>query len=69
MNFRALWPTDLRIVFVEEISLAVTYRPSYMKVKSAWVPHFRFRKTSTQNAAEAYGTKAVMLTEGKPTKE
>ncbi len=36
------------------------------KVKSAVVPHFRFRKASTQNSAEAYGVKAVMMTGRKP---
>ncbi len=34
----------------------------FAKVKSAVVPCFRFRKASTQNAAEAYGVKAVMMT-------
>ena len=34
----------------------------FSKVKSAVVPHFAFRKKSTQNAAEAYGVKAVMMT-------
>jgi hypothetical protein len=35
-------------------------------VKSAIVPGFRFRKQSTQNAAESYGVKAVMMTATKP---
>ena len=30
--------------------------------KSAVVPNFRFKKAATQNAAEAYGVKAVMMT-------
>jgi hypothetical protein len=30
------------------------------------VPRFRFRKESTQDAAEAYGVKAVMMTALKP---
>ncbi len=34
----------------------------FSKVRSAVVPNFRFRKASTQNAAEAYGVKAVMMT-------
>jgi len=34
----------------------------FTRVKSAVVPRFRFRKQSTQNSAEAYGVKAVMLT-------
>jgi hypothetical protein len=34
----------------------------FTKVRSAVVPGFRFRKESTQNAAEAYGVKAVMMT-------
>ena len=39
----------------------------FKKAKSAVVPHFRFKQTSTQNAAEAYGVKAVMMTASKPT--
>lgn len=31
-------------------------------MRSAVVPGFRFRKASTQDAAEAYGVKAVMVT-------
>lgn len=38
----------------------------FTKVRSAVVPGFRFRKDSTQNAAEAYGVKAVMMTASKP---
>lgn len=38
----------------------------FQKVKSAVVPHFRFRKESTQSSAEAYGVKAVMMTGRKP---
>ena len=38
----------------------------FAKVKTAVVPRFRFRKTSTQNSAEAYGVKAVMVTALKP---
>ncbi len=30
------------------------------------VPRFRFRKAATQNSAEAYGVKAVMMTGLKP---
>ena len=41
----------------------------FKKVKSAVVPHFRFKKASTQNAAEAFGVKAVMMTGGKPPEE
>ena len=38
----------------------------FKKVKSAVVPNFRFRKDATQNAAEGYGVKAVMMTAIKP---
>jgi hypothetical protein len=38
----------------------------FTKVRSAVVPGFRFRKGSTQNAAESYGVKAVMMTAVKP---
>ena len=38
----------------------------FTRVRSAVVPGFRFRKQSTQDAAEAYGVKAVMMTALKP---
>ncbi len=38
----------------------------FTRVKSAVVPRFRFRKQSTQNSAEAFGVKAVMMTAQKP---
>jgi hypothetical protein len=38
----------------------------FTRVRSAVVPGFRFRKPSTQNSAEAYGVKAVMMTAVKP---
>jgi hypothetical protein len=38
----------------------------FTRVKSAVVPRFRFRKQSTQDSAEAYGVKAVMMTAVKP---
>ncbi len=38
----------------------------FARVRSAVVPHFRFRQDSTQNSAEAYGVKAVMMTASKP---
>jgi hypothetical protein len=38
----------------------------FKRVKSVVVPHFRFRKQSTQNSAEAYGVKAVLFTATKP---
>jgi hypothetical protein len=38
----------------------------FARVRSAVVPRFRFRKESTQDAAEAYGVKAVMMTALKP---
>ena len=34
----------------------------FTRVRSAVVPQFKFRKGSTQNSAEAYGVKAVMMT-------
>lgn len=34
----------------------------FTKIRSAVVPRFRFRKEATQDAAESYGVKAVMLT-------
>jgi hypothetical protein len=38
----------------------------FKRARSAVVPRFRFRKPSTQAAAEAYGVKAVMMTALKP---
>jgi hypothetical protein len=38
----------------------------FTRVRSAVVPNFRFRRHSTQNSAEAYGVKAVMMTALKP---
>ena len=38
----------------------------FRRVKSVVVPRFRFRHVSTQNAAEAYGVKAVLMTAEKP---
>jgi hypothetical protein len=38
----------------------------FSRVKSAVVPHFRFRQQSTQSSAEAFGVKAVMMTASKP---
>ena len=38
----------------------------FTRVRSAVVPGFRLRKQSTQDAAEAYGVKAVMMTALKP---
>jgi hypothetical protein len=38
----------------------------FTTVRSAVVPGFRFRKQSTQNSAEAYGVKAVMMTALRP---
>lgn len=39
----------------------------FTRVRSAVVPQFRFRKQATQNSAEEYGVKAVMITALKPT--
>jgi hypothetical protein len=39
----------------------------FQQVRSAVVPGFRFRKGATQDAAEAYGVKAVHFTGSKPT--
>ena len=36
------------------------------RVRSTVVAGFRFRKASTQDAAEAYGVKAVLFTAQKP---
>lgn len=38
----------------------------FRRVKSAVVPGFRFRKASTQDAAETYGVKAVLFTATRP---
>ena len=38
----------------------------FRRVKSAVVPGFRFKQASTQNSAEAFGVKAVIMTAEKP---
>ena len=38
----------------------------FKRVRSAIVPGFKFRKPSTQDAAEGYGVKAVLFTAQKP---
>jgi hypothetical protein len=38
----------------------------FSRVRSIVVPNFRFRKSTTQNSAEAYGVKAVLFTAAKP---
>lgn len=38
----------------------------FIRVRSAVVPRFRFRKFSTQSSAESFGVKAVMITAAKP---
>ena len=38
----------------------------FQRVRSAVVAGFRFRKRSTQDAAEEYGVKSVMFTARKP---
>jgi len=45
---------------------ALLEESGFTKVRSAVVPGFRFRKRATQNSAEAYGVKAVMMTAIKP---
>jgi hypothetical protein len=45
---------------------ALLEQAGFAKVKSVVVPRFRFRHQSTQNAAEAYGVKAVLVTAEKP---
>ena len=48
---------------------ALLEESGFTRVRSAVVPGFRFRRPSTQNAAEAYGVKAVMMTAAKPTQK
>ncbi|HSF99913.1 MAG TPA: hypothetical protein VLA20_02240 [Vicinamibacterales bacterium] len=45
---------------------ALLEQAGFSRVRSAVVPGFRFRKQATQNSAEAYGVKAVMMTAVKP---
>jgi hypothetical protein len=45
---------------------ALLEQTGFTRVRSAVVPGFCFRKQSTQNSAEAYGVKAVMMTAVKP---
>jgi hypothetical protein len=45
---------------------ALFEQAGFTKVRSAVVPGFRFRKAATQDSAEAFGVKAVMMTVVKP---
>ena len=45
---------------------ALLEQAGFKRVKSVVVPRFRFRHASTQNAAESYGVKAVLVTAQKP---
>lgn len=45
---------------------ALLEQAGFKRVKSVVVPRFRFRHQSTQNSAEAYGVKAVLMTARKP---
>jgi hypothetical protein len=45
---------------------ALLEQAGFKRVKSVVVPRFRFRQQSTQNAAEAYGVKAVLMTAQRP---
>lgn len=45
---------------------ALLEQAGFKRVKSVVVPRFRFRHQSTQNAAEANGVKAVLMTATKP---
>jgi hypothetical protein len=38
----------------------------FERVKSVVVPRFRFRHQSTQNAAESFGVKAILMTARRP---
>jgi len=42
-------------------------RAGFKRIRSSVVGGFRFRKASTQDAAEQYGVKAVVFTAQKPT--
>ena len=45
---------------------ALLEEAGFVRVRSAPVPRFRFRKRATQDSAEAFGVKAVMMTAAKP---
>lgn len=45
---------------------ALLEQSGFKRVRSVIVPHFRFRKQSTQDSAEAYGVKAVLFTAQRP---
>ncbi len=45
---------------------ALLEEAGFERVRSAVVPGFRFRKGSTQDAAETFGVKAVIMTARKP---
>ena len=45
---------------------ALLEQAGFIKVRSAVVPRFHFRKASTQAAAKEYGVKAVVMTARRP---
>ena len=45
---------------------ALLEEAGFKRVRSAVVPGFAFRKSSTRDAAEEYGVKAVLFTALKP---
>jgi hypothetical protein len=45
---------------------ALLEQAGFTRIRSAVVPGFQFKKGATQDAAEAYGVKAVILSARKP---
>jgi hypothetical protein len=45
---------------------ALLEQAGFARTRSAVVPGFRFKKGATQNAAEEYGVKAVLMSARKP---
>lgn len=45
---------------------ALLEQAGFRRVRSIVVPGFRFKKGATQDAGEAFGVKAVLLTATKP---
>jgi hypothetical protein len=45
---------------------ALLEHAGFIRIRSAVVPGFKFKKGSTQDAAEAYGVKAVLMSARRP---
>jgi SAM-dependent methyltransferase len=66
VNDPKLWASWIGGALQEGEMFKLLEESGFTRVRSAVVPRFRFRKAATQNSAEAFGIKAVMMTALKP---